>query len=386
MIQLPRNNPFSHIKKEKEMQKGYYIRGGIIYVRGYVDECFYRRSTGLSASRKNISFIAKKSAKILNEIIFEENQTHKTLKDFGLEVIESGSSYREAETTKTLISKFDREILPYFKHLDFDEITPLKIESWQNYLCGKLDISTARKYINLLKKILKKAVANNLLDKNPYDSVEMPQKKKIKKPRPIYSHEEMQKMLTTAKGWLKAFLLVAFSTGIRSGEMYALTWDDVDFKNKKIHVNKSIRKGKVKNTKTNKDRYVYILDCIVDELLLLYKYRKSDTWIFPTKDGKPFYDSKNFLKYHFKPLLKECSIEYKTQYVTRHSFATFMISGGMDILFVQHTLGHASAETTLKFYALYSEKEVDENKLNRANNIIKNSPNFSTLLAQERFS
>lgn len=362
--------------------KGYYVRGDTIYVRGVMDEVFYRRSTGLTATKKNLQHVAKKHQSILYKIISQETIVRNRLEVFGLEVINSGKNTREEETTKELISKFKRQIVPHFKHLDFEEITPLKIEAWQNYLLGRYSVATARKYINLLKRIMRKAVANKLTSSNPFDVVDSI-KNKSTKPRDIYTKEEMKKILRGADGWVKVFLALAFSTGMRTGELISLRWEDFDFEARKIHVKHNMRKGHLKTTKTGNSRHVDILESVLEGVLFLYENKTHDEWVFPTRYGKPFGESKNFLKYHFKPLLEKVDVEYKTLYVTRHCFTTFMLSGGMDLLWVQNTLGHSTPETTLKFYSRYQEDTNNERAI-KANKIFKNGANINTVVTQAK--
>ena len=113
-----------------------------------------------------------------------------------------------------------------------------------------------------------------------------------------------------------------------------------------------------------------MLGMVKDCLSAYYENRANDEWIFTNKDNNPFYESKNIVKYHLAPLLKELGIKYKTMYASRHSFISLMLNKGMDLMWVQMMAGHARATTTLTHYATYTNG--DETRLKKANFILNN--------------
>lgn len=351
---------------------GYYVRGGMLYVDGFVGVTRYRKSTGLGVSKKNVAFVSKNHQRILEDIVAAEKRV--TFTSFGLDVIESGSEGRALPYHKELKSKFLREINPYFKHLEFNDIKPLMVEKWQNSLMKTYNVNTVRKYSNILKRIFTKAVANDLCDKNPFDGVSSLKGEKSKC-RGFYTEEDISKILQGASGWFQLFLVTAFGTAMRTGELLALKWDDVDFEKNTITVGRSITHSVIKSTKTNQVRTIDMLD-IVKDALLKHREEAKCEWIFPNKDLTPYTESKNILKYYFKPLLEKVGVEYKTLYVSRHSFISLMLNRGMDLMWVQNMAGHASSTTTLKYYALFDT--TNKTRLNKANNILNNG----TLVAQ----
>ncbi len=359
--------------------EGYYIRNNTIYIDCEVNGKRVRRSTGLPVSRKNISYVKKHIQVILQQIVKEGDKT--TFANFGKMVLENGRYQRSESHHQDVMSKFERGILPSFKDFEFEEIKPIHIENWQNKLLQKYSVSTVKKYTVLLKRIMTKAVANDLCQKNPFDGV-TPLKAKKPKRREIYTEDEIAKLIQTAKGWMKTFLITAFGTAMRTGELMALKWSDIDFKQRTITVQRNIRHAVIKeSTKTGTSRIIDLLDPVYDSLSELYQNRKSDIWVFPSKEGNPFTEVKNIHKYHFLPLLKESGVKYKTLYASRHSFISIMLNKGMDLMWVQKTAGHASATTTLSHYAMYIKP--DKTRLEKANNILKNDYFYGTITTQE---
>jgi integrase len=346
---------------------GYLIRGGMLYVDGEVDGRRYRRSTGLVISRKNISYVKKYHAKILREFVEEDRRY--TFSSFSLEVIENGRCGRSEAYHAELLGKFKKDIEPHFKDIDFAHIKPLDIERWQNKLFKKYSRNSVAKYTNLLRNIMIKAVANDLCAKNPFLGVDKIRNKKGKK-REIYTEEEIKRLIDNATGWFKVFLITAFGTAMRTGELLALKWDDINFSEQTIAVRRSINHGRIKeSTKTGVARKIDMLEIVQESLTSLYKEKRNE-WVFPNQYGKPYSEGSNITKYYFKPLLEKLGIKYKTLYASRHSFISLMLNKGMDLMWVQMMAGHASSATTLKYYAVF--EKANKNRLKIANNILNN--------------
>ncbi len=351
--------------------EGYFVRGGTIHVDGMVDGKRYRRSTGLTVCAKNISYVKKYHQKILNDIV--KSSEKKTFVEFGLDVIRVGSGSRSRVYQRELEGKFKKEIVPYFRRYDFSEIKPLTIDRWINVLYNKYSNNTVRKYANLLHNIMQKAVANDLCDKDPFLGINR-LKRTPKQLRAIYSEDEIYKIISNAQGWFKVFATVAFGTAARTGELLALKKSDLDFDNRVIKISKSFSNRRLKETKTGVVRYVDMLDIVYDSLYNFCLDRKNEDFIFVNKDGEPYHESKNIIKYHFKPLLEKLNIEYKTLYASRHSFISLMLNKGMDLMWVQNMAGHSSSSTTLRHYAVFQNG--DFKRLKKANNILK-TPDFT---------
>lgn len=357
--------------KGNVMNSKIYIRGGFIYIDCVVDKKRHRKSTGLKASQTNIKFTRQNLKNILQDMFKPKNSLQEmpiSFSKFALLVLQSSSGSREIEYQKELESKLKRKIVPYFEHIGWEAIKPIHIENWRNELLKIYSVSTVKKYNNILKNIFKKALANELISKNPYQSIDPLRQKKARK-REIYTSDEMGQILTKANGWFRHFLVVAFGTGIRTGELLALKWEDVNFEEATLTIQRSITHSRIKCTKTNEIRIIELLETVKQSLTWLYENRKSNEWIFPSKYGKPYTESKNILKYYFKPLLAELNIKYKTLYSARHTFISFMLNKGMDLLWVQHTAGHQHSTTTLQYYAFFEQTPERIKKANKIFNL-----------------
>ena len=206
---------------------------------------------------------------------------------------------------------------------------------------------------------------------------------------------------------------------MRTGEVFALTWDDIDFKNRIIKISKTAyakdkeEKGRwyLGTTKTlGSKREAYICDSLY-EILTYYKniqheykkqygkrykkyileevknkydklveyrivesnsrYNKKVDMVFTRKDGT--YSGTDIVKYPFKIIHHELGIKCRF-YDLRGSFATISLRNGCEIKDIAEVLGHKRTETTEKYYISSTEQDKIRviNKLEREINITNN--------------
>ncbi len=345
---------------------GYSIRNNIIYVFGVVDGKRYRISTGKEDNPKNINWIKKNHWSVLLKHIDKkanENKLSLNLKEFSKEVIELTSHKRDALTQKDYISKINRMIIPYFRSYNLEDIKPFDIEKWQNQLLQKYSTTTVRRARNIFSMILKKAIANDMLSKNPIEYADniLVQHEK----QEPYTIEEMTKIMKYSTGWLKVFLYVAFTTGMRPGELMGLQWNDIDFSKKVIHLQRSITKGVIKtDTLTKNHNRIVIVPDFVLELLQEHQESSRSEWVFVSRLNKPFTESKGIANKHFKPLLDELHIQYKGLKATRHTYVSIMRNDGVDIELILEITGHSKEVSDKHYYTA----TINDKKLQAVNN------------------
>ena len=220
------------------------------------------------------------------------------------------------------------------------------------------------------------------------------------------------------KVFICAFLTACY-TGMRTGEVFALTWNDIDLDNRIIKVNKTVyAKDKEENgrwylgaAKTiGSHREVYICDTLYSFLLKYkvlqnnykkefdknYKYytleevenkygklveykviesnskRNRVEMVFTRKDGT--YSGTDIIRYPFRIIHHELGIQCRF-YDLRRSFATISLRGGCEIKDIAEVLGHKRIETTEKYYiSSTSEDKKTVSKILEQN--LKNYSNF----------
>lgn len=201
---------------------------------------------------------------------------------------------------------------------------------------------------------LEKAIEEDLIYKNPTKKMKIPNDRKIE--MQTLRKEDMKVFLEEAKrSGLYEFYLLELSTGLRLGEITALTWDDFDEIRKTITVNKAATRldGKivVSTPKTaSSNRTIRIPDECVEALRAM-KVRKPDesNLIFPSpRTGREREGPAVTRQLHRIQL--RAGLPRIRFHDLRHTFATLMIEQGVDIKTVSQMLGHTDAGFTLKTY------------------------------------
>jgi len=354
---------------------GYTIRGNRIYVTGTVDGIHHRLSTGKEATPINIAWIKKNHRDVLLQLIAKDKPKRSEMfADYARQSIDANAYAIKSSTQYGYKSMLDRHIMPHFKHYRLDEIKPSDIRAWQTKLLQELTPGSMNNVRHLLGKILEDAVMDEIIDKNPVKRVKPPRQTEKDDIHP-FTMDEIGILLANASPWMRTFLIVAFFTGMRSGELIALKWEDIDFNTNKIIVRRSMRQGVEGSTKTGKTRIIDLLSPVRETLKEKFKENGlTSEYIFTTRKGTPYKESSAITATHWRPLLQRCAIAYRVLYNTRHTFASLMLLNGEDVLWVSKMLGHSNVATTLKYYT----KFVEEKGTKRATFL----DNFRTLSAQ----
>ncbi|GAA7724302.1 tyrosine-type recombinase/integrase [Helicobacter pylori] len=209
-----------------------------------------------------------------------------------------------------------------------------------------------------LKSFLAFCEEERFLEKSPYFAITLKNAQEATAIMP-FNLEEVKTLIENAPSLrLKAFLVVAFFTGMRTGEQLALQWEDIDFNEKKIVINKSLNElGQITSPKNKPSiREVDLLEPvekILKELKASEPAHKKFVFISMPKRTTMFQRA-------FRALLKALNLKDRKLYTTRHTFASLMLSQGEEPMWVSKTLGHKDLNTTYKTYSHYIPKQEKE--------------------------
>jgi len=297
-----------------------------------------------------------------------------------------GSKELAPSTYKRYVRMLETRILPYFGHFYINKIKPTDIMLFYDQLgrdtqlirkkgnngaktIKPLSSKTILEHHRLLRAMLHRAVYWQMIVSNPAERVQPP---KTMKPKRKYYDDDQSKILLSNLMQLgenqikyKVAIILTIFTGFRLGELMGLEWDDINFNDGIVSVNRSSQYLSDKGvfTKTPKTessiRDVAIPEFIIsllEEYKLWYEEQKSlygELWtnsnrLFVQADGKPMHPStisKWFVKY-----VGQIGLPVINFHGLRHTNATLLIAQNIDVAVVAARLGHAQITTTYNFY------------------------------------
>ena len=168
----------------------------------------------------------------------------------------------------------------------------------------------------------------------------LPTKKLQKKLPTIISKKEFLNIFNNEKNLKhQCWLLLAFCSGLRVEEIATLKIENIFSKEHKLKV----------LGKRNKERFTILPDIVIKFLRLYYKKHKlviSSGYLFPSISNHSHINPKSISNYFTITLKKYTYIKNTSFHTLRHSFATYCMMNGMDIVTLKEIMGHNSIQTT----------------------------------------
>ncbi len=310
-------------------------------------------------------------------------------------------------TFDTYVAATEDRIIPYFGNTQLKRINETQILAFLEELQidgerhdgrrGKLASASIFKFFRILRAMLNRAVAWHYLTENPCNRIEPEERPKPNyKARKILQKNELAEFLkvvfkmkdtaTNIKYKLMIYLLLI--SGIRRGELYALTWDDIDLDNRRLMVNKSAFtiKGNQRGTKAPKtalsNRIVYF-DSTAEQLLLLHQEHQQK-WLEKHKVSNPgqhlflaiegrnggteaIRANPSSLYHWLRHFTRANNLPDISVHALRHTAASYALVSGADLITVQSMLGNTKLSTTrIYLHGLEENKVSTAHKLSNA--------------------
>ena len=273
---------------------------------------------------------------------------------------------------------FEKQILPAFGELALTKISPSYCQKVVNEWSKKYKRFDSMKMYT--SKIFEFAITQNLLTINPMNRIIMPKRQreiKTKEEQNFLDKKDLQSFLKIIKENESFEVFVLFRvlayTGLRKGELLALTWNDIDFTHYSLQINKGVSylsKNKyISTTKNTFSERTLSLDEQTASFLKKWKLEQKKLLLsrgIRIKDDKEqliFSNKQNDILRHsvIKEKLKKYPQFNITAHGFRHTHASLLFEAGATIKQVQERLGHADINTTLNIYTHVTknaEKEV----------------------------
>jgi len=237
---------------------------------------------------------------------------------------------------------------------------------------GKLANNSVIGIVNVLKGALTLALSLNKTSKNEMSKIKLPSP--TEKPVTAFEKHEQDKIVKyclEAKKNNYVGIVICLYTGIRLGELLALTWDDIDFSTGIMSITKTAYRIKENDTprivvdkpKTKSSMRVIPLSKTLLDILKKIKKTSNSNYVISTRNGS-IVGTRSYQR-TYESVLKKLDIQYKNFHSLRHTFATRAIEMGMDARTLSEILGHKNPMITLQRYthSLMSYKMKMMNKL-----------------------
>lgn len=300
-----------------------------------------------------------------------------TLAEHWPKYLEHLEAERMAPNTIRAYAKAGRvHVLPALGHQKVDEIGEFAVVRLKAAI-KHLAPNTANQVLNALAGAL-------LLARVSHPQIVIPPIKRLKVPDTDhirwYSLEEAAALVAAASSkpeWLAAILL-GLDAGLRRQEAPALRWSDVDLSTGTITVRHTLQRRELRPTKSKKPRRVPLTGRLRAVLLEL---PRSDEWVLPrgVGGGVPCIVSR------VTTAAKTAKVPDHGPHALRHSYATHLLSAGVDLRTVSALMGHGSVTVTARYlHLLPGAEQAAAGKLEAAREGAKAGPATVTDLALER--
>ncbi len=291
-----------------------------------------------------------------------------------------------AKTLEAYTSFLNNRILKYIGNKILDKLTNgdmLELmktikDSPAKTKTGKLSVKSVKHHHTLLRAMFNDAIKLKILNESPMDNV--PVKTPPIKLKDNYCDLEdvrrLMELLPTEPLKYQLAVNLAITTGLRPGELSALQWKHIDYKNMQIKIEQAnsytpAEGSVIKSTKNeHSERTVAFPRLLInlfeqhrkDEALKKelvgedWYYGNSDheeDFVFTQENGKIIFA--NTISRWFRKFILKHDLKYVTLRGLRHTNATILINEGVNVVSVSHMLGHSNTSTTTNIYAHHLE-------------------------------
>ena len=278
----------------------------------------------------------------------------------------------------------EKRLKPRLGEYELNEISPVILQSYVTELLRQgnaitgtgLSANTVNGIITVIQNSLKLACTIGESEKYIADKIKRP--KTSEKEVSCFTAAEQKKIeraVLAGKRQKMFGIVLCLYTGLRIGELLALTWKDIDFIKGVLSVNKTIHDGKDENgricsiigvPKTQSSvRSIPLPKQLIPVLKKIKKETESEYVVSDKRRGV----SVRVYQRNFSVLLKRIGVPHKGFHALRHTFATRTLECGMDVKTLSEILGHKSATTTLNRY-VHSMADYKKEMMNKLGKLL----------------
>nr|WP_295596551.1 site-specific integrase [uncultured Terrisporobacter sp.] len=351
---------------------------------------YFDKETNKRKQKNMGSYPLKRDAnKRLNEVkeeIYKEElllPNEMILQDFLLDFLEKYKMNLSITTYNCYMRICKKYIIPLLGDIKLCDIRPIHIQNYVDDLLDLLTPQTIKVHLNILNLALKRAYRLKLIKENVVQFVEVPKNKKYK--NEIYNAEDMKKLLEKSRETsLELPIILASGLGLRISEILGLTWNNIDFNDFTITIDKiTVRdKGQVILKEPKTESSIRTISA-PKEIILMLKQLKKDRLAAKLRGEKShreliFYDknlnpiAQDVLSKKFRYFLQENNLKHIRFHDLRHSHVTMLIDAKVPIKVISERVGHSNVNTTLNIYS-HALREMDQEASDKISDTLFNN-------------
>ena len=243
-------------------------------------------------------------------------------------------------------------ILPYFGNRKMNEVTPADVIQWQNTIQEKKLSKTYERMIqNQLTALFNHAQKIYNLNNNPCKKVKKMGKSDADKME-FWTKQEYDKFISTFEGGTENYLMaeILFWTGVREGELLALTPSDIDFENNLLHISKTYNRingvDVITPPKTETSNRTISIPEFLKEEIQDYIHGQYGM----PENERLFPIVARTLQKRMKKFMEKAEVKIIRVHDFRHSHVAYLINQGVQPLIIKERLGHRDIKITLNTY------------------------------------
>lgn len=267
-------------------------------------------------------------------------------------------------STHSNYEKMIRQICAEFINKPLADLKRADIRTWlQSKNVSNKRLSNIQ---SMLRTALQDAVDDEIIEINPLYGWKYTNKEAVKKLDDIdpFSMEEQKAILGALDGQYKNMFQFFFWTGLRTSELVALTWDDIDFYKNTVRINKAITIASDDNeapkTKAG-NRTVKLLPPALEAITNQKQFTAlKNKEVFQNPETGERWNGDRMIRYAWERALKKTKVRYRRPYQTRHTYASMMLTAGEHPMWVAEQMGHADKTMIGRVYGRYIPNDMHD--------------------------
>lgn len=331
-----------------------------------IRKSFYSKKSKEDARLKGEQYKVEQAVKaVTGEPGISDNMCFDT---WAKKVLESlKGTVKDSSYNLTYFNSIQNHLIPYFKKAHIQDIKQIDIQLYFNKKSKKYTIETLKKHRMALSKIFESALQNGLIHVNPCAGIKLSSAKPSAK-KQTYTAEQCKMVLEYAKSHRYGLdIILMLSYGITRSELLGIMWNDIDFDNNTLKIERGVADVVDANTKKSKivigdpkndfrKREIPISSEVTG---MLNNREKKSAFIFCNEKGN-VQSPRTWSRRHYDVFMRDMHNYYLQQGIDvpmlhshelRHTRATLWVNSGANLFAIATVLGHADLKMLRKRYA-----------------------------------